>query len=121
MVSGSKTTDMKKLGPASTFVFLDENINSINDGWFYVDITGIDPVGNIVLTKVKIADLPAVYHNRASSFSFGDGHAEIHKWVSGNMSVRIYKTPPDPYCNPVDTTEANDFAWLIGHTTTTKK
>ena len=118
LVSVSKTTDMRKLGPAGTFIFLDENIASINDGWFYIDTTGLDPLGNVVLSHVLIQDLPAVYHNRCSSFSFGDGHAEIHKWLSGNMATRTYKNPPPP---PVDQWEQMDFAWLLSHATTTKR
>ena len=34
-------------------------------------------------------DLPASYHNRAGSFSFADGHSEIHKWMEiGNGPVK---------------------------------
>ena len=38
------------------------------DGWSYLPYTGTwyDPIGN--------------YHNKAASFSFLDGHAELHKW-----------------------------------------
>jgi prepilin-type processing-associated H-X9-DG protein len=28
-------------------------------------------------------DYPADYHNFATSFSFADGHAEVHKWKDG--------------------------------------
>ena len=27
-------------------------------------------------------DIPASYHNGACGFSFADGHAEVHKWLS---------------------------------------
>ena len=26
-------------------------------------------------------DLPASYHNGCGSFSFADGHSEVHKWM----------------------------------------
>jgi hypothetical protein len=28
----------------------------------------------------KTTDVPATYHDMAGSFSFADGHSEIHKW-----------------------------------------
>ena len=65
-----KTTAISK--PTDTYVFLDENWQSINDGSF-----------KVVQTTDYIEDLPAVYHNRCSCFSFADGHAEIHRWLDG--------------------------------------
>ncbi len=57
-------------GASQCFVFLDENPASINDGYFeYIsDGSGIN-------------DRPAVNHGNSSSFSFADGHAELHKWT----------------------------------------
>jgi len=57
--------------PARFFVFLDEHPDSINDGYF---INRGD--------KHEWVDLPASYHDGAASFSFADGHSELHKWVS---------------------------------------
>jgi prepilin-type processing-associated H-X9-DG protein len=68
-----KMTDFRKLSPVEAFVFLDENPNSINDGWFWVDPTAIGGNG-------QYHDLPAIYHNNASSFSYADGHAGTFKW-----------------------------------------
>ena len=70
-----KTTDFLKLKPTDAVVFLDERPESINDGWFRSSIA------IYVLT-----DLPAIYHgNNSSSFSYADGHAELHKWRDGNF------------------------------------
>jgi prepilin-type N-terminal cleavage/methylation domain-containing protein/prepilin-type processing-associated H-X9-DG protein len=55
--------------PADTWVTLDENPTSINDGWFVCD-----PQNN------NWVDIPASYHNNANGISFADGHAEIKKW-----------------------------------------
>jgi prepilin-type processing-associated H-X9-DG protein len=30
-------------------------------------------------------DTPAVYHVNAGSFSFADGHVEMHKWTDGSI------------------------------------
>jgi len=66
-----KTTDIRNA--ASYWVFLDEQPDSINDGYFCVD--GI-PNGNVQNWQ----DLPASFHGRACGFGFADGHSEIKKW-----------------------------------------
>ncbi len=120
-VSVSKTTDMKKLSPSSTFIFLDENKDSINDGWFYVPPDGYDLAGRPNVSLVKMVDLPATYHNRCSSFSFGDGHAEIKKWLSGNMATRKFiPSPPQSPIDTLDSGEAGDFIWILTHATVKK-
>jgi prepilin-type processing-associated H-X9-DG protein len=58
-------------------VFLDEREDSINDGWFAVDMSGYDPVNPNAEVQV---DYEASYHNGAGGFSFLDGHSEIKKW-----------------------------------------
>jgi prepilin-type N-terminal cleavage/methylation domain-containing protein/prepilin-type processing-associated H-X9-DG protein len=56
--------------PAYKFVFVDEREESINDGEFMTDPD----------TLYQLVDYPASYHNNAGSFSFADGHSEIHRW-----------------------------------------
>lgn len=71
-----KAADMPS--PSKTWVTIDEREDSINDGWFAVDMTSYDPDrpgGRIIV------DYPASYHNRAGGLSFADGHSEIRKWV----------------------------------------
>jgi prepilin-type N-terminal cleavage/methylation domain-containing protein/prepilin-type processing-associated H-X9-DG protein len=68
-----KLSDFRRLSPVEAFVFLDENRNSINDGWFWVDPTAATGNG-------QYHDLPAIYHNNASAFSYADGHSAIYKW-----------------------------------------
>jgi len=60
--------------PANFFVTLDEHPDSLNDGYFLNNAN--------VATFLKWGDLPASFHNGAGSFSFADGHSEIHKWKS---------------------------------------
>jgi prepilin-type N-terminal cleavage/methylation domain-containing protein len=77
-------TQFKKLSQiqkaSGTWVFLDEREDSINDGWFAVNMTGYDPEQRTAFT---IVDFPASYHNGAGGLSFIDGHSEIRKWVDG--------------------------------------
>lgn len=58
------------LGPAMTWVTIDENPASINDGWFVHE------------SRTSFVDFPASYHNGAGGLSFADGHSEIKKWRS---------------------------------------
>jgi len=58
--------------PSETWVTIDENPASINDGWFVVD-----PTRN---TTGAWVDIPGTYHNGAGGLSYADGHSEIKKW-----------------------------------------
>jgi prepilin-type processing-associated H-X9-DG protein len=93
--------------PGNALVFLDERDDSINDGWFAIDMTGYDPrdPGAYILV-----DMPADWHNQAGNVSFADGHAETHRWSDSRtmpphqygMSLALGRTSPE---NP-------DVAWL---------
>jgi prepilin-type processing-associated H-X9-DG protein len=80
-----KDTDFVAPGPSNTFVMLDEREDSINDGYFVVDMAGWPT------RSQQIVDFPASYHNRAAGFSFADGHAEIHKWLDKRTYPKINK------------------------------
>jgi prepilin-type N-terminal cleavage/methylation domain-containing protein len=110
-----KTTDFNYLLPAvNAFVFLDERWNSINDGWFEVQTGYYNGSANPASWNAEGAnfdDLPAIYHNRCSSFSFADGHAEIHKWQNG-------KTITYDYTGTTQNAPNNqDMVWLTTHGT----
>jgi prepilin-type N-terminal cleavage/methylation domain-containing protein/prepilin-type processing-associated H-X9-DG protein len=79
------------LSPTDCFVLLDEQSKTLDDGWFRVKsfAKGAGVIGN--------DNLPAVYHNQSSSFSFADGHAELHKWQSADFS------------------NTSDVSWLQSH------
>jgi prepilin-type N-terminal cleavage/methylation domain-containing protein/prepilin-type processing-associated H-X9-DG protein len=99
--------------PSQTFVFLDERMDSIDNGFFATVFEGIDPID---LTRTRWWELPANYHNNAGSLSFADGHAEIRRWQ--------YPMPPiarehrnDPY--PVVPNHP-DVIWLLSRATARK-
>jgi len=58
----------------------------------------------------EIVDYPASYHNDAGGFGFGDGHAEIHKWMT-----RAIIHPPQ--ISTVGTPNGADVFWLQYHST----
>jgi prepilin-type N-terminal cleavage/methylation domain-containing protein/prepilin-type processing-associated H-X9-DG protein len=74
--------------PANLFVILDEQADSINDGWFQIDPT---------LSGGAWNDLPASYHNGACGVAFADGHSEIHKWRSGTCTMIPVQFAPQPH------------------------
>jgi prepilin-type N-terminal cleavage/methylation domain-containing protein/prepilin-type processing-associated H-X9-DG protein len=94
-----KYTDLSAgFGTSDCFVFLDENPLTLNDGYFeYIaDGTGIN-------------DQPAVNHGNSSSFSFADGHCELHKWLD---AFQTYK--------PTYNASQQDPKWLAAHGTVHK-
>ncbi len=100
-----KTTDMNNPGPSQTWVFLDEREDSINDGYFVVDMAGYPSQPN----RWKIVDYPASYHNNAGGFSFADGHSEIKKWSDPRTTPKLRKTDL-----PLDQPSPNnkDVLWM---------
>jgi prepilin-type N-terminal cleavage/methylation domain-containing protein len=91
-----KQSDMiLPVAPANCWVFIDENPNSINDGWFVCDPNQPN----------KWVDIPATYHNTAGGLSFADGHAEIKKWRDSKM---INAKTTDVLRDP----NSDDLSWL---------
>jgi prepilin-type N-terminal cleavage/methylation domain-containing protein/prepilin-type processing-associated H-X9-DG protein len=92
--------------PASIFVFLDEHPDSINDGYF------LDKPGNGSYYDLQWIDLPASYHNGGASFSFADGHIEVHHWLydSTKRSNR-----PEGAQLPISVRQDQraDFDWVV--------
>ena len=88
-----KSGDLRRPGPSNTFVILDESKNSINDGFFAVPMDTYDP--NNMPGKAFV-DVPATYHGKAGSFSFADGHSEIHRWRDDRtITVPIFGSSPN--------------------------
>ncbi len=84
-----KESDLSVPGPSGTMVLLDEREDSINDGYYVVDMNGYkdgSPDG-----MMKLVDYPASYHGRAAGIAFADGHSEIHKWQSAEINRPIKK------------------------------
>jgi len=105
--------DFVKKKPQDIWVFLDEREDSINDGWFWVSEAGYlatpDP------TLYRIVDWPANYHVGATSFSFADGHSEMHRW-SDPRTIPIIGTGSAIALN-VAMPGNFDVQWLQNHST----
>jgi prepilin-type N-terminal cleavage/methylation domain-containing protein/prepilin-type processing-associated H-X9-DG protein len=96
-------TDFGKIRVTEAWVFIDEHPDTINDGSFKVNM---DPS----LIASGYGDIPSGVHNNATAFSFADGHAVIHKWMSTISKVNYI---------PYDATwpmNQSDWTWLTTHT-----
>jgi prepilin-type N-terminal cleavage/methylation domain-containing protein len=88
------------LKPTSTWLFIDEHPDSINDGYY---------LNNPAASSWQ--DLPGSYHDGAVTLSFVDGRGETHKWLSNTSVFRIGFTYP---IAPVfDNLGQTDFQWLL--------
>jgi prepilin-type N-terminal cleavage/methylation domain-containing protein/prepilin-type processing-associated H-X9-DG protein len=105
-----KMSQLTHPGPADTFMYLDEQADSINDGVFMFN------VGAPLAAEVW-RDLPASYHNGSGSFSFADGHSEIHKWLQRNGETDypvLKKSYPTGTGEPWTVTmrSSSDYEWM---------
>jgi prepilin-type N-terminal cleavage/methylation domain-containing protein/prepilin-type processing-associated H-X9-DG protein len=104
-----KESDIPK--PADLFVFLDEHPDSINDGYF-IEKPTLNDAGLIDTNNLAWTDLPGSYHNGGGSFTFADGHTEIHHWINA-----VTLCPPVPEGAPLPMSiapaQAADFYWVL--------
>jgi prepilin-type N-terminal cleavage/methylation domain-containing protein/prepilin-type processing-associated H-X9-DG protein len=107
-----KLSDITTPGPASTYVFMDEHMNSINDSNF-MPFRDLKAFGNQFWL-----DVPTGRHGNAAGIAYADGHADIHRWVDSD--VRREKAGPatyEPVYNPsiAGPPGPRDFAWFTNH------
>lgn len=103
-------SDMIDPGPSGTWVFLDEREDSINNGFFVVDMSGYPNRPR----QTRLVNVPASYHNKSGSLSFADGHSEFKKWQDPRTTPAIERRD-----RPLNTASPNnvDVVWLQEHTT----
>ena len=77
-----KMTSFTRPGPSQTWVIMDENPITINDGSFAVS-------AEAETGKTYLIDYPSGLHGGSGGMAFADGHSIVHKW----QDPRTY-TPP---------------------------
>lgn len=97
----ARVSDIKR--PANSFVLLDEEQASINDGYFVVDLT-------TNYQSAQPCDMPAHYHVKAGNLSFSDGHAETRRWQTALFQGPAGGGHSGPGVN-------SDYVWLMRNTT----
>jgi prepilin-type N-terminal cleavage/methylation domain-containing protein/prepilin-type processing-associated H-X9-DG protein len=105
-----RQSDMLTPGPAMTFVFVDEPMDRINDGFFVTDML------TYPATTQDICDYPAQYHKGAASFSFADGHSQLKKWVTPQLLQPPQSNKILGYPTRLNTFNPDVF-WLMDHAT----
>ncbi len=73
-----RTSEVSHPAPALAITFLDESINTIDDGYFAVELS----------TPLTWQNSPTVRHSQGGQFAFADGHVERWGW-------RVLKTEQD--------------------------
>ena len=102
-----KTTDLVTLSPSDALVFIDERDDSIDDGYFAIDM-----VAN------QLVNLPAGYHAGSGAVTFADGHAEIHRWHSPEVLARQQSGVESAKKEYISVSPNNvDLVWLRAHAT----
>lgn len=72
-------------------------------------------------TSEQWRDLPASYHNNAGSFSFADGHSEIHKWLQANgrtvfpLLKKTYTSGAPWTAQSPNPQHFSDYEWVESH------
>ena len=111
-----QTTDVLKPGPAMTMVFLDERVDSINDGEYSTSMFGWDPYQPaswriLDIPGNRVVDVPGVGRIGFCVVAFADGHAEIHKWEDAALNIPMGHGPN------ITAPDSKDAYWLMEHST----
>ena len=94
-----KGSDIRCPSPSGLFVFLDENPESINDG--YLEIFPGSPYG--------WPDIPAADMGYACGFSYADGHALAHTW-----QTRVLIDPVKGNTAPLEPVSKIQSSYAVG-------
>ncbi len=98
-----KMGDFNSPGAAKTWVFMDEDPASINDGGLA-----------IAAETLPWIDWPASFGNGTAALAFADGHSEIRKWISSETQV---KNGNVGQAAPRTAQGKNDRYWISERTT----
>jgi prepilin-type N-terminal cleavage/methylation domain-containing protein/prepilin-type processing-associated H-X9-DG protein len=106
-----KTSDLTAPGPSKTWVFMDEREDSIDDGYFAVNMTGYPDAPRTIVW----VNYPASYHGQSAGFAFADGHAELRRWRDPRTMPPL--VPGQRLALNVSSPNNEDLVWLQERTT----
>jgi prepilin-type N-terminal cleavage/methylation domain-containing protein len=75
----SKVSDLNCPTVPDSFIFADEHPGSINDGYLQLGLN----------SPYDFPDVPGALHGNIGSFSFADGHTQLHKWVTSALDIPV--------------------------------
>ncbi len=109
-----RVSDLAVFSPVNCFVFCDESMYSMNDGFLQVDCNNPD-----------FPDVPAAYLKGRNEFSFADGHVELRKWQTGclvNVPYKYGTGYPQQSVTASPGGKGNlDWVWFTSHATVPNK
>jgi prepilin-type N-terminal cleavage/methylation domain-containing protein len=94
-----KLSGITRLPPVMALVFLDEDPNTINDGYWVQDLD----------SRTQWIDSPAHYLDNGACLSFADGHSEIRKWTDKNVLGDAHGGASGFPANPIN---GPDLPWV---------
>lgn len=104
-----KTGDFTKLSPVNAWIFCDESMSTLNDGYLQMS-----------LQSPLYPDVPANYDCGGNSFSFADGHVEYRKWLWPGLPTAGIRNAPFTYGSRASNWPSSgqdlDWLWLRDHT-----
>ena len=100
-----KQGDIQNPAPSMAWVFIDEHADSINDGFFRVEMG----------TAGQWRDLPASNHGSSGALSFADGHSETKKWT--DPAIKDRPVTGTDFAGPLSAVPNSDLKWLQDRTT----
>ena len=104
-ITFAKTGQIVKPPPTEALVFLDEREDSLDDGYYAVNMDRAAP---------QLVNYPGSFHNGAGGLTFADGHAEIHKWVDPRTKPPFVKGQKREFTSMQNN---RDLEWLWAHAT----
>jgi len=100
-----KQTDAPQ--PANTWLTIDEQPDSINSGFFDVNLNPSNWGGHV----------PGSYHSGGCALSFADGHGEIHKWKSSSSIYGAsFNNSVNSFVRSFDALGQLDYQWYFQRT-----
>jgi prepilin-type N-terminal cleavage/methylation domain-containing protein len=107
-----KTTQLLGIKPVDIWIFCDESMCSLNDGYLQMQ-----------LQTPNFPDMPANYHGKNNCFAFQDGHVEEHTWRGALASTPYSSAIGSSHYWNGTTFQANqlsaqdpDWIWVKQHT-----
>jgi prepilin-type processing-associated H-X9-DG protein len=100
-----RISDIIRPGPSDALTFMEEKIETINDGSFGVqwDFDAKKPAQWI------LRDKPAVVHRKGGVMTYADGHVEIKRWIDSRTVDAPRNDAPMP--------NNQDILWIQNHAT----
>ena len=86
-----KLSEVSKPGPSDAITFVDESIQTLDDGYFAVNANSVTTWQNS----------PTARHVKAGLFGFVDGHSEIWRWKALSVEQNL-DTPASQYNTLLD-------------------